>query len=204
MDLNNTALLLVGFQNDYFHAEGALHGAVEASVRQSSVLENTLALLEQVEGTGISVLNLPLLYSRDYSELRDPVGLLATIRDVGAFRRGSHGAEVIDELKALGDRVETLHGKTGFNAFLGTQLHETLRERGIETVVVAGILTSICIDSTARASVEAGYRTVILSNCSAGKSAVEHEFYCNDIFPNYATVTESETWLGGASTRRAA
>lgn len=204
MDLSNVAILLVGFQNDYFHADGALYGVVEQSVRESQVLPHTLELLDRIEGSGALVLNLPLLYSPDYSELRNPVGLLETIREVGAFCRGTHGSAVIDEISARADQVETLEGKTGFNAFLGTKLGERLAEAGIETVVVAGILTSICIDSTARAAVESGYRTVVLSDCSAGKSSIEHDFYCNDVFPNYADVVDSAAWLSSVSSQRAA
>ena len=196
-----TALLLIGFQNDFFHPEGALHAAVEQSVRESQVLQRSLRAIEAANEAGVRVLSLPLLYSRDYSELQAPVGLLATIRDIGAFRRGSPGAEIVPEIQALGDRVQTLQGKTGFNGFNGTELDRYLREHEVDRVTIAGIVTSVCVDSTARASAELGYVTTILSDCTAGKSSTEQEFYCEHVFPMYAEVKTSEEWLASFSGR---
>ena len=196
------ALLLLGFQNDFFHPDGALYAAVEQSVVESNVLANAIEAVERAIDCGVPVFNLPLLYSPDYSELRNPVGLLAQIRDIGAFRRGSPGAQVVPEILAFDEKVTTLHGKTGFNAFFGTQLEETLIATGIERVGVAGIVTSVCVDSTARASAECGFRTTVLSDCTAGKTKVEQDFYCENVFPSYAEVLTAEEWIQDLSVAR--
>lgn len=204
LDLSKTALLLIGFQNDYFSEDGALHGVVEKAAKENEVLPNTVRLLDAMRHTQAPIINLPIHFSADYSELSNPVGLLATIRDLGAFRRDSVGGETIPEVVDLGDRVQQLTGKTGFNAFIGTRLDETLKELGVEDILLTGAVTSICIDSTGRAAAELGYGVHVLQDCTTGRTTIEHEFYCESIFPLYATVEGSSSYLGTDSASEAA
>ena len=182
------AVLLIGFQNDYFAKDGALHGVIESNVRENRVLEHTVGLVEAAKDVHAPLINLPILFAPDYDELSNPTGLMAKIKDVGAFRRDTVGGQTIPELANFDSRVTTLFGKTGFNGFLGTGLDEYLREHEISEVVLSGVVTSICIDSTARAASERGYSVTILSDASAGRSEMEHTFYCGDVFPLYARV----------------
>ena len=152
MSQAKTAILLIGFQNDYFAADGALHAVIEANASSRGVLQRTLALLERERGSATPILQLPILFSPDYSELDRPTGLMAKIREIGAFRRDTYGGAVSPEIAALGERVENVRGKTGFNAFHGTGLHERLQALGVDAVALCGVVTSICIDSTGRAA----------------------------------------------------
>ena len=86
-------------------------------------------------------------------------------------------------------------GKRGLNAFSNTRLDELLTERGIEHVVLAGAVTSICIDSTGRAAHERGYQVSVLSDCTASRTKMEQTFYCEQIFPLYAAVTDAKSLL---------
>ena len=66
-----------------------------------------------------------------------------------------------------------------------------LSERGIESVLVAGMVTSLCIDSTGRAAYERGYNVTILSDCSSARTATEHDFFCENVFPLYGRAATS-------------
>ena len=195
----NTALLLIGFQNDYLSEGGALNAVIEHNAKETGVLENTLRLIEAVKDTEMHVINTPILFSSDYHELLDPKGLMATIKEIGAFQRGAWGGEVIPELQAYGDRITLLQGKTWFSSFQGTDLQTFLTDRNIQNIVLAGVVTSLCIDSTARAAADLGYNTSILSDCTGARNMDEQEFYCDSIFPLYAqtqTVDELLEQLG--------
>ena len=189
---SRSAVLLIGFQNDYFAADGILHQVLESSEQTADVLDRTLSLLSSLEEQDVPAISVPILFSADYSELTNPVGLMAQIRDIGAFQRDSSGGAEVPELMALGDRVEHVYGKTSFNAFNGTKLHERLQELDVEHLIICGVVTSVCIDSTGRAASELGYRVTVVSDCIAGRSAVENEFYCESVFPLYAELTKSE------------
>ena len=82
-------------------------------------------------------------------------------------------------------------GKVGFNAFSNTTLDEVLRAKGIRHVLVAGMVTSLCIDSTGRAAYERGYDVRILSDCCSARTRAEQDFFCQNIFPLYGGVLTS-------------
>lgn len=186
-DLGKAALILVGYQNEYFQEGGRLYSVIEETLRVNSVVENTLNLIQSLSDT-VPVIVCPTYFTKDYSELTNPVGILRLIQESNALQIDEPEAALIDELKRLGDRVEIVEGKRGFNAFASTALNQCLRERGIESVVIAGAMTSVCVDSTGRHAQELGYRVFILSDCTVASSLFEQNFYCESIFPSYATV----------------
>lgn len=191
LDPSRTALVLIGFQRDYFNHDGILHGVVEESHRVSGTLANTLAFIEAFKDTEMLMVNTPIVFSELYEELENPIGILKTIRDVEAFKQGAPGSEVIDEISQFGDRILTLPGKKSFNAFSNTKLGETLRERGIETLVFAGCVTSICVHATALHAFDSGYNVVLLSDCTSSRTPIEQEFFCENVFPLFAEVSSS-------------
>ena len=58
-----------------------------------------------------------------------------------------------------------------------------------------GVVSSVCIDSTARSAFERGYNVTILSDCTAGRTIFEQDYYCENIFPIYANVIDHKTFL---------
>ncbi len=195
MEIKNTAIVLIGYQNDYFAADGILQGVIEEPGRTSKVLANTLALIEALSETPVTLVATPIIFTVDYSELVEPEGILKAIKQAGAFRQGTKGGETIPEFVAYGKRILEITGKRGLNAFSNTLLHEKLQEKEITDICFAGAVTSICIDSTGRAAFEKGYRVHMLSDCTAGRSPVEESFYCEMIYPLYAEVLDSTKLL---------
>lgn len=197
-EMNKTAIILIGYQNDYFAADGALIGALEDSEWREEMLVNTVKLLESVSDTEILLISTPIVFTPEYEELVEPTGILKAIVDVGAFKEGEAGSETIKELASFGGRIQEIPGKRGLNAFSNTGLNEALEAKGVTDVVIAGVVTSICIDSTGRAAHENGYRVSILKDCTAGRTSFEQNFYCENIFPLYADVIDSEALLQSA------
>jgi len=191
MKAETTAVILIGYQNDYFAKDGVLRPIIESDADQ--ILQNTLNTLNALQDTKVLMVTTPILFTDDYRELVDPVGILAAVKESGAFKKGSAGGETIDELREFDDRIIEVPGKRGLNAFADTELEDVLRQHHIEDVVLAGVVTSICIDSTARAAHERGFRVHVLSDVTAGRTDMEQQFYCNEIFPLYANVIEHQT-----------
>lgn len=190
MSMEETALLLIGFQNDYFAKDGILHSVVEESSRVTGVIENTLNLLKNDGDKFGAVVSTPILFTPEYTELEEPVGILKTIKEVGAFKAGTRGAETIDAFQPYAGLIQEVPGKRGLNAFSNTDLEKLLRDRGINHVVLAGTVTSICIDSTGRHAAELGFKVSVLSDCTSGRTNFEQEFYCENVFPLYASVMD--------------
>lgn len=71
-----------------------------------------------------------------------------------------------------GDLVVT---KDRYSPFQGTDLADQLRRRGIETVIVAGFTTAVCVSCTVRDAFQLDFHTITLSDCCAEGDLVEHE-----------------------------
>jgi nicotinamidase-related amidase len=192
LDIASTALILVGYQNDYFAANGILRGVVEEADRVDRTLDHTLDLIKHYAASKLTIISTPIILKPDYRALANSVGILDTIKQVGAFKEGSVGADTIPELLAFGDRITYVSGEVGFNAFSATNLGDVLKERGMKNLLVAGMVTSLCIDSTGRAGYERGYKVTILSDCTSARTPVEQEFFCSHVFPLYGEVATNE------------
>jgi len=164
MDPETTALILVGYQNDYFAQDGILRGVAEEPNRVDQVLGDTLVFIERAAPTGMTIISTPIVLEPDYRALAEPIGILNSIKQSGAFKAGTARADTIPELIAFGDRVMYITGKVGFNAFSSTTLETVLAERAIRDALMAGIVTPRCIDSTGRAAYERGYNVTIPSD----------------------------------------
>jgi nicotinamidase-related amidase len=195
MDPQHTALVLIGYQNDYFATDGVLYRVIEEASRVTGTLANTVDLLEHLSSTPVLIVATPISFTPDYSELSDPVGILKTVKEMGAFRAGTKGAETIPELRRLGKRITEVPGKRGLNAFSNTDLENLFQQCGITNVVLAGVVTSICVDSTGRSAYERGYKVAILSDCTSGRTTLEQDFYCENVFPLYAEVLDRNRFL---------
>lgn len=193
----NTALILIGFQHDYFDPSGILHGVVEESHRVSGTLENTISLIEAFKDSDMVMVSTPIVFSELYEEIQNPIGILKTIRDVQAFKTGTPGAETIPEIKAYGDRIVELPGKKSFNAFSNTRLQSMLQEHGVTKVIFAGCVTSICVHASALQAFDLGYEVTMLSDCTSARTPIEQEFFCSDVFPLFSHVLTLEELMNG-------
>lgn len=195
MDAKQTALVLIGYQNDYFATDGILRGVVEEPGRVDEVLGNSLDFVRELIAKGATVVSTPIVLHPDYRAMASPGGILHTMKEVGAFAAGTKGAENIKELEEFGENIVFLPGKVGFNAFASTELDSLLRQKSIRNVLICGMVTSLCIDSSGRAAYERGYEVTIVSDCTSGRTATEHEFYCQSVFPLYGTAKTSDELL---------
>lgn len=91
-----------------------------------------------------------------------PVIFVQHEEDDGPFRSGTHGWELADGLITLpGDlRVR----KTTPNSFHRTELEDLLHERAVERLVICGLQTEYCVDTTIRQALSFGYRVVLASD----------------------------------------
>ncbi len=185
---SQTALVLIGFQKDYFDPKGALYSVVEESHRVSGTLEHTIETLNNISESPITIVNTPIVFSETYKEIENPTGILKAIKEIEAFKEGTEGAEVIAEIKKYGERIKTIPGKKGFNAFSNTDLKKLLTDENINQIVIAGCVSSLCINATALYAKDQGYEVTILSDCTSSRTPLEQEMFCDEIFPLFADV----------------
>ncbi|MGB1238240.1 MAG: cysteine hydrolase family protein [Pseudomonadales bacterium] len=191
MNESNTALLLIGFQNDYFHPEGILNGVFEDKGQLDTAVTSLRELLATFMQKDMLVVSTPIQFTEGYTELDEPIGILQIIKENGAFKQGSWGACSIDAIADYGEQIRTLPGKRGLNCFSNTDVGELLQSRGIEHVVIAGAVTSLCIDTAGREALDLGYKVTMLSDAILARTPFEQSYYLEQIMPLYSRVTSS-------------
>lgn len=101
------------------------------------------------------------------------------------------GSDFAEGLVEPGDVVIV---KRTVGAFHGTDLHEQLRRRGVDTVVLAGLVTTMGVESTARAASDHGYELEFVADAMSGFAADEHEFTVERIFPRFGAVRRADDY----------
>ncbi len=145
--MTDTALVIIDIQNDYFAGgKMTLEGAEAAGTRAGAALA---AFRER---------RMPVLHVRHLS-----VRPGATF-----FIPGTEGAEIHAAVRPAAD--EPVVEKNFPNSFRGTDLDERLKKAGVKHVVVAGMMTQMCVDSSVRQAFDLGYRVTLLGDACATRA----------------------------------
>ena len=185
IDTARTAGLIVDMQNDF----GAKGGMFDLAGHDLTLVRKTIAptarVLAALRRAGIRIVYLKMGYRPDLSDLGPPdspnrlrhraVGSAVRAPDGRESRiliRATWNTDILDELKPEpGDAVIY---KTRYSGFHGTDLDSLLRQHQVKWLVVAGLSTSVCVESTIREAMFRDYSCVLLTDCAA--EPVGHEF----------------------------
>ncbi len=175
MDASRSAVVLIEFQHDFTSEGGALHGAVADVMEQTSMIENTQALLAAAREAGATIIHSPIQFAPGYNEITShPYGILKGVVDTNAFVKGEWGSQIVADVEPQEGEI-VLEGKRGLDAFASTNLDFILRSKGVQTVALAGFLTNCCVESTMRSAYEKGFEVITITDCLGATSMEEHE-----------------------------
>ena len=105
------------------------------------------------------------------------------------------GAQIVEELKPR--EGEHLVIKKGFGGFApSTPLDTILRNRGVNTCVVAGVTTCVCVSTTVRGGVEHNYRMILVSDAVAEVSREAHYSELRTMDRLFADVRSTDEVIG--------
>ncbi|MFC1991126.1 cysteine hydrolase family protein [Chloroflexota bacterium] len=154
------AIIIVDMLEDFISPDGPLPVGEEGLKIISSIKKLLDACREK------SIL---IVYSNDALQ---PDDFLFQSRMKPHGIKDTSGAQLINELKPeVSDLV--MH-KPRFSAFFKTDLSNTLKERGIDTLVIGGVATEICVLSTAYDGICHGFRVIVLDDCCASRFKNTH------------------------------
>ena len=97
--------------------------------------------------------------------------------------RGTKGSEVVDDLKP--EATDIVLPKRRFSAFFKTDLDQTLRMLGIDTIVVTGITVEVCVLMTAMDGLCHDFSVILLEDCTASKNGEMHRS-CLNLYRDFA------------------
>ncbi len=176
VDPAHTALLLVDFQNDFCSQEGGAgrRGADLATARAAAA--RTQDVLAAARAAGVLVVFIRAIYDEVY--LTGPQLEVKARRSTPLLcQGGTWGADLYSFEPQAGEFVVNKHR---YSAFLGTDLEQVLHAAGTQTVVVTGVTTHVCVESTVRDAFFRDYYVVVPEDCvAAGNEAVHRASLAN-------------------------
>ena len=130
MKAKETAVVLIEFQNDFCKEGGILHDGVKHEIFRQGTITNAVKLAEGARKKGAMVIHTPFVFNEKYFKDHGMIGIVKAVADGNAFREGTWGAKIIDELNPKeGDKVVT--GKCTLCGFNNTDLEKIVKEANI-------------------------------------------------------------------------
>ena len=165
-----TALLIIDMLNEYLDPKGKIY--CEAG---REIISNIKTLKEHFVNNNSPVIYINTSHINDGDPETAKWGLHAM--------RGTWGAEIIPELAPSSNDIVVL--KRTYDGFYNTELEITLRSLNVDTVVVCGIHTHVCVLCTSLGAFYRGFNVVALEDCMTTGYKPNHEtrlrFYSSHI-----------------------
>lgn len=162
------AVIVIDMLNDFVYGSLKCENALK-------IIQNIKVLIEIARKHGI-----PVIYVND-SHLPNVDG---EFKKWGQHAvKGSWGAMVIDDLKPT--EKDFIIEKRRYSGFYGTSLDDLLRELKVDTLILTGIHTHICVMSTAIDAFYRGYKIIIPSDCVTTFREEDHSWglkYMSEIY----------------------
>ena len=171
-DPRRTALVVIDMQRDFLEPGGfgAMLGNDVAQL--DGVATQCARLLDWGRGLGLRIIHTQEAHARDLSDCppakRARGNLACGIGDPGPLGRvlveGEPGADFVPECRPLPG--ETVLRKPGKGAFFATSLEQQLRYAGITHLIVGGVTTEVCVQTTLREANDRGFDALLVEDCT--------------------------------------
>lgn len=177
-------LLIIDFVNGF--ADPAVFGG--GNIAQA--ITNTVPLLAHARERGWAVAHSRIVFADDGADnnifsLKVP-GMLT-------LKEHEHNSAIVPELTPA--KGELVVRKTVPSAFFGTSLAAWLAQRGVQTLVVAGAVTSGCVRASVVDAMQYGFRPLVVADCVGDRALAPHDANLFDMEQKYATVLNRDDAL---------
>ncbi|SFJ24180.1 cysteine hydrolase [Caulobacter sp. UNC279MFTsu5.1] len=197
-----TAVLVIDMQVDFASPDGVLGAFIDMGVVQPALAAaETLVAQARAAGVPVVFVGLSTTPETDSAAWNERLRRRGGDPDVDAAlcRAGQVGSEFYGPKPAPGELV--VH-KTRYSGFVGTDLDMQLTKMGVDTLVVAGLTTECCVDSTVRDAFDLDYHVFVAADACAAYEADIHAASLKVMELNSAILTDTaaiaDAWKGAA------
>ena len=206
IDPQHAALLFVDVQNYNARPDGGEYANLAAAERDArygwffhSMRATALPNMQRLQAACRRA-RIEVMYTVIEALTSDGRDLSLDYKISGLFvPRGSWDAKVLDDIAPTDDEI--VLPKTSSSVFISTNIDYVLRNLGVRSLIVAGVLTDQCIDSTVRDACDLGYLVTVPTDACATLTAERHDWalrnnrgYCRQVTTN-ALVAEIERYI---------
>ncbi|MDH5020322.1 cysteine hydrolase family protein [Halobacterium rubrum] len=175
IDTERTAVLITDPQIDFLKPESVVWEKVGETVEENAVVEKLRRLRDAARAGDVPVVYSPHEYEdAEYDEWQHLNTIDEIMFDTRMFDVAGDGADFVPELEP-DDNTFVLSPHKQLSGFWSNDAQIQLRQRGIDTIVLAGMSANLCVESHLRDAVENGFEvlTVTDATAAAGEDALE-------------------------------
>jgi nicotinamidase-related amidase len=181
VDTRRTALVIIDMQRDFLEPGGFGAALGNDVSRLKAAVGPCGAVLAAARRDGILVIHTREGHRPDLTdappmkvERGDPAMRIGAPGPMGRILvRGEPGHDIIPELYPIAG--EPVIDKPGKGAFYQTDLELMLKNRSIDTLLVCGVTTEVCVNTTVREANDRGFRCIVISECCGSYFPEFHE-----------------------------
>ena len=192
-----TALLVVDVQNDCVSPKGSAAKRGDDVSAAIAMVPKLMRLIEEARRVSLPVVYVKTTHS-EWNDTPSWIYRKSQQSELNTCREGSWGAELYDGISPLPDERVVI--KHRYSAFINTDLNTALKAKGIESVLVTGVATNVCVETTARDAYMYDYYVTMVEDCAAAYEPRLHESTLENMRRHFGLVTSSEeiveTWRG--------
>lgn len=181
--LSNTALLVVDLQRYFVHPEGKAFLA-----DAPAIIPRIRGLIEVFRKAGA-----PIIFTRQAHENGADTGQMGRWWHDKVIWEGTGDSQLTTEV-SLTD-TDIVITKTHYSAFEETTLDDELNKRSIEVLVICGVMTNLCVETTARHAFMKNYQPIIVEDACAAKNREYHRASILNLAYGFAHIETTDELL---------
>ncbi len=167
LDMTHAALMVIDMQNNFVHPDGSVY------------LSGSRHIIKRIRG----LLNLfrnhkrPVIFTRhEHAPDNSDTGVMDLWWSGSHIYRDTWAAEIIDKLTV--EESDIIVSKNRYSAFHGTELQEILKQHNVNQLVITGVMTNLCCETTAR---EAFMNDYLVYFCLDGTATATEDMHVASI-----------------------
>jgi nicotinamidase-related amidase len=167
INTKRTALVIIDPHVDYMSPESVVWDLVGEQVVKTGIVEHLVALKEAAERAGIPVIYSPHRFHSEYGSWRHLNKIDKIMFERRMFDDSGKGAEFLPELTPGPDTI-VLSPHKALSGFWANDIDIQLRQRDVQTIVLAGMAANLCVESHMRDAAENGFDVIVVKDAVAG------------------------------------
>ncbi len=190
-----TALVVVDMQRAFLCEDGSLAKAGIDIARLKKAVEPCRRLLASARQARIPVIHTRYVYRADYADGGVLVKyIMPALKEVASLAAGTPDIEIVEELAPV--EGETVIDKNRPSAFYATNIEPVLNGLGVESLVVCGVTTNVCVETTVRDASQRDYKVFVPRDATGELEDLRFEGALAGMAWVFAKIVDSEDVIG--------
>jgi len=190
LEPDDAALIVVDMQNSFLEDGGSMDRMGFDVDRMKEALPGCVELVETAREAGIPVIFTRYVLEEDFSDGGVLLDLMPEMAEAEALVEGSWDMEIVPELAPEPDDI--VIDKNRPSSFIGTELDDIVAEQGIEQLVVCGVTTNCCVESTVRDASQYDIEPFMVEDATAEWDDERYEVALRSMDMLFAEVVSTE------------